>query len=222
MAPPRPSTLPPRLDPIVLGELTPGGADQLVPRAELEGLSFDDVTVPLLELGGGTVRGCAWAGVSAREGDLKATRIIESTFTRLEVPVVRGARGVWRDVRVEGARLGSLEAYEASWHSVEFVGCKLSFVNLRGADLRDVAFTDCVIEDLDLVQTTAERVSLQGSRVARLNLQHTTLTHVDLRGADLAEVNGLDGLRGATISPWQLTLLAPLLARELGIKVEET
>ena len=221
MARPRPSTLPPQLDRIVLGELTAGRPEQLVARADLDGVSFLEVTVPLLELGGGTVHGCAFVGVSAREGDWKATRIIESTFERLDVPVLRGARGVWRDVRMEGARLGSVEAYEASWHSVEFVGCKLAFVNLRGADLLDVAFTDCVIEDLDLVQTTARRVSLRGSRVARLNLQHTTLEHVDLRGADLEEVNGLDGLRGATISPAQLTLLAPLLAREKGVKVED-
>ncbi|MCW2852338.1 MAG: hypothetical protein JWM84_2002 [Nocardioides sp.] len=219
--PRRATTHAPHLDAVQHGALTPGAPDLLVANADLEGLAFADLDLSLLSLGGASLDGCALTGVVAGEADWRSTRLRETTFERLNVPVMRAPRGVWRDVVLTGARLGSVEAYETSWQSVHFVGCKLSFVNLRGAELLDVAFTDCVIEELDLVSTSARRVALPGTRVGRLNLQQARLEHVDLRGCDLEEIDGLDGLRGVTISPAQLDLLAPLLAREKGLKVED-
>jgi uncharacterized protein YjbI with pentapeptide repeats len=218
----RATTHAPQLDTIQHGQLTPGTPDLLVGNADLVGVAFSEVDTPLLDLNGATVDGCAFSGLAAAEADWRSTRLRETTFDRLNVPVMRAPRGVWRDVAVDGARLGSIEAYETSWQSVHFVGCKLSFVNLRGAELLDVAFTDCVIEELDLVATAARRVAFRGTRISRLNLQQARLEHVDLRGCDLEAVDGLDGLRGVTISPAQLDLLAPLLAREKGLKVEES
>lgn len=214
------STLAPHLDPVVHPDLSPGSPDLLVADADLHALSFDGVDLPLLTLAGASLDACRFAGVTAREADWRSTRLRETTFERLDVPVMRAPRGVWRDVHVSGARLGSVEVYETLWQGVHFVGCKLGYVNLRSAELLDVAFTDCVIEELDLLQATARRVALRSTRVTRLNLQQAKLEHVDLRGADLEELQGLDGLRGATISPTQLDLLAPLLAREKGLKVE--
>lgn len=211
----------PRIDAVRLGPLTAGTADLLIAKADLEGLSFSDIDTRELVINGGLVHSCQFAGVSAQEADWTSTRLIESTFERMNVPVMRAARGVWRDLRFDGARLGSIEAYETSWHSVHFVGCKLNFVNLRGAELLDVAFTDCTIDEIDLVGTTARRVAFRDTHVSRLNVQHANLEHVDLRGADFEEITALDGLRGATISPIQLDLLAPLFAREKGIKIEE-
>lgn len=218
----RASTEAPRIDMIRLGPLAVGTADLLTAKCDLEGLSFSDIDTRALVISGGIVHSCQFTGVSAREADWQSTRLVESTFERLNVPVMRAARGVWRDLRFDGARLGSVEAYEASWHSVHFAACKLSFVNLRGAELLDVAFTDCVIEEIDLVETTARRVGFRDTGVSRLNLQHATLENVDLRGADFDEITGLDGLQGATISPLQLNRLAPLLAREKGITIEES
>jgi uncharacterized protein YjbI with pentapeptide repeats len=140
---------------------------------------------------------------------------------RVDVPVVRGVRGRWRDVEVRDARLGSAELYESTWDRVHLVGCKLGFVNLRGAELRDVLFTDCTVDELDLVQARATRVAFAGTRVRRLDVQASTLEHVDLRGADLDEVAGVRSLAGATVTPEQLARLAPLLAEGLGIAVED-
>jgi uncharacterized protein YjbI with pentapeptide repeats len=103
---------------------------------------------------------------------------------------------------------------------VHLVGCKLSFVNLRGAELVDVDLTDCIVEELDLVNVVARRVRLSGTRVGQLNVQHGELHDVDLRGATFESIDGLLSLRGSTISPEQLTLLAPLLADQVGLTVE--
>lgn len=214
------STKPPQIDRIHLGSLVDGDPADLYPSAHLESVRYAGLALSQLSLPGAEVVAAEFAGLSADEADLKGARLSEVVLDRVDIPVVRAARTRWRDVRVTG-RIGSFEAYESELRSVHFVGCKLSFVNLRGAELLDVAFTDCVIEELDLLQSKVRRVRFDGCRIAQLDVQHSELHDVDLRGAELESISGLSHLRGTTVTSSQLTLLAPLLAAELGIVVED-
>jgi uncharacterized protein YjbI with pentapeptide repeats len=210
----------PQIAPLRLGALSDGDPADLTSNADLESVRYTDVTTSELDLSGAKLDGVHFAGLVADETDLKGARLSEVHVDQANLPVVRAARSQWRDVQVTG-RLGSLEAYEAQWRSVHFVGCKLSFVNLRGAELLDVAFTDCVIDELDLGGAATNRVRLSSTRVNHLNVRQAKLRDLDLRGATLEVIEGLTDLRGATISPLQLTLLAPLFADELGLNVED-
>lgn len=210
----------PQIAPLRLAGLTAGDPAELAENADLESVRYADLVVTGLVLAGAKLDGVQFAGVVADETDLKGARLSEVHLDQANLPVVRAARSQWRDVQVTG-RIGSLEAYEAQWRSVHLVGCKLNYVNLRGAELMDVAFTDCVIDELDLAAATANRVRLSGTRVTHLNVRQAKLKDLDLRGANLEVIEGLTDLRGATISPQQLTLLAPLFADELGIDVED-
>lgn len=209
----------PQLDRLHLHGLEEGDPDELGRDADLDGVRYADLVVPLLDLQGARVASTQWAGLTAAEADLRGARFHEVELDRVNVPVMRAARSQWRDVVVSG-RLGSVEAYEAQWRSVQVVGCKISYLNLRGAEVTDLAFTDCVIEELDLLEVVARRVRLSGTRIGQLNVQHADLRDVDMRGATFDAVDGVLGLRGATVSPDQLSLLAPLLAAGLGLDVE--
>ena len=210
----------PQIEPLRLSGLAAGDPAELVRNADLESVRFTDLILAELVLPGAKLDGVHFAGLVADETDLKGARLSEVHLEQANLPVVRAARSQWRDVQVTG-RLGSVEAYEAQWRSVHLVGCKLSFVNLRGAELIDVAFTDCIIDELDVAGAAATRVRLSQTRVSHLNVRQAKLRDVDLRGATLEVIEGLTDLRGATISPLQLTLLAPLLADELGLCVED-
>lgn len=214
-------TAAPVLDPVVLRDLREGDRYDLEPRADLEGFEFADLRLDDVDLSYATVYGSRFVNVRAAEADLPSVRLGESVVERLDVPVLRGVRGTWRDIEIRNARIGSAELYESVWHAVHFVGCKLGFVNLRGAELQDVAFTDCTVDELDLVQATASRVRFTETRVRSLDVQASMLEHVDLRGAHLAELRGIESLRGATIDPAQLALLAPVFATALGIVVAD-
>lgn len=213
-------TAAPQLDDIVLDGLTAGPVTDLSKNADLDRMSYTDVQVDRLVLTGAVIAETHFAGLIANEADLQNTRLTDVVLDNVNVPVVRAARTQWRDVAVTG-RLGSVEAYESDWRSVHFIGCKLSFINLRGAELLDLAFTDCVIEELDLAQARLRRVRISNTKIAQLDVQRAQLTDVDLRGADLSSITGLTELRGATISPQQLTLLAPLFAHEMGLRIED-
>ncbi|MBD8079584.1 pentapeptide repeat-containing protein [Cellulosimicrobium arenosum] len=219
--PDAPRTVPPSLDPVVLPDLTPGDAYDLETGADLEGFELVDLHLDAVDLEDSSLFGTRVVGLRADQADLRHASLAEVVLERLDVPVLRGVRGRWRDVEVRDSRLGSAELYESTWHGVHLVGCKLGFVNLRGADLHDVLFTDCTIDELDLVQARATRVAFVGTRVRRLDVQASTLEHVDLRGADLDEIAGVRSLAGATVGELQLARLAPLLADALGVTVQD-
>lgn len=211
----------PMIDSPRLSGLAQGNPDSdLARNADLESVRYDGLTLAHLDLSGARLDEVQLNRVTADEVGLKGARLSDVALDQVGFTVARAARSQWRDVSVSG-RLGSFEAYEAHWRSVQFVGCKLSFVNLRGAELHDVQFTDCIIEELDLMGTVANRVRFVNSQVASLNVQSAKLRDFDLRGAALGSIDGLVDLRGATLSPLQLSAMAPLFAGHFGLRIED-
>jgi uncharacterized protein YjbI with pentapeptide repeats len=212
---------PPRAPSMRLEDLAAGFLGDLSPGGSAEALTFTDIDLTGISLSGATVSECDLDGVRGPEADLRGARLLESRIRSIDVPVFRAPRSTWRDVMVDGGRLGSAELYETSWTAVRITGCKLGFVNLRGATLTDVVFEDCVIDELDLGGARVKRAAFPGSAIRLLDLQKAQLADVDLRRTDLQEIAGIEGLRGATVDSDQLTLLAPLLARSMGVNVED-
>lgn len=207
-------------DASALGALD-AGDDDMLDTGRLDGVAYAGITRDTWQLeSGATVEACRFDGLDLGTWSARGAHLVESVFTGANVPAVSAARGGWRDVEFQGSRLGSLEAFDAAWRGIRFTRCKLGYVNLRGAELLDVAFVDCTIDEMDLLDAAARRVAFDGVRIGTLNASGARLTDVDLRGADLGQVIGMDGLRGATISPDQLQLMAPALAGLAGIVVE--
>uniref|UniRef100_A0A942SXM8 Pentapeptide repeat-containing protein n=1 Tax=Neobacillus citreus TaxID=2833578 RepID=A0A942SXM8_9BACI len=154
------------------------------------------------------------------DADLRGLRVRDTVVRVLDAPVLRASSSTWRDVRVEGGRVGSAELYDSGLHGVEFVGMKFGFVNLRGSTITDVVFRDCVVDEVDIADARLLRVSFDGTTIRSLEGSNTRVEHVDLRGADLDRVERLEGLRGATISSAQLYPLAPLLAAQAGYRLD--
>lgn len=180
------------------------------------------------------------ADMQLDELDMRGTRFSESAFT--EVTVTRGSfrfarfsdvwmhgvrwlgtdlgQSAWQDAELINSALSGTEALGAQLLRVRFEGCKFESVNLRNADLRDIEFADCVLRDVDFAEATMRRVRFPGSTVERLALNKAQLQDVDLRGITRLDIaNGLDSLRGATISLPQLMDLAPAFAQAAGIIV---
>lgn len=77
------------------------------------------------------------------------------------------------------------------------------------------------VRDVDFGGATLTRTAFGGSRLATVTFARTTLDQVDLRGADLGIVTDATSLRGAIVTPAQLTAMAPVLAETLGIVVAD-
>jgi uncharacterized protein YjbI with pentapeptide repeats len=180
-----------------------------LPRADLAG---HDLSVA-------SFRDCSFDGLQASETQLLGAEFVDCRFTEPFATTLLAGRSTWRQVRIERPRWGSADLYDADLTSVDIRGGKIDYLDLRGSRLTDVRIEGCVIDTLDLAGFRGKRVAVPGCQMGTLDLGGATCEYVDLRGSSFRVVNGLEGLRGATIDDAQLMELAPLLARHIGVRV---
>lgn len=171
------------------------------------------------DLTGIALTGCVLQAPVLTGATLRGARIVGSRMSDGFATSLRAAQSLWRDVLLERMRIGSGELFDADLVSVQLRGGKVDDLNGRGSRWSDVRVEGCIITTLDLAGARLERVAFPGCRIGTLELSGTTCTEVDLRGATIGHVNGLEGMRGATIDAGQLIDLAPLLARHVGVRV---
>jgi uncharacterized protein YjbI with pentapeptide repeats len=219
MAAKLPKIVGPRLSEVRLEDLTEDAAPDLRRGEKYDGVRYSRVAADGLELSGTDFAECDFQGVSFNDTQLRGAGFRDCILSELYAPVFRAARSTWRDVHLNNPRLGSAEVYESGMQSVRIEGGKLDFLNLRGAKLTDVLITDCIINELDLGSATGTRVALKNCTIGTLDLTGARLKDFDIRGSDFRTISGLGSLAGLVIDDYQLTLLAPLLAGHLGIRV---
>ena len=209
--PAREIALPETLAPFTGASLEPHGDYDAVHFASLDfaGQAADDAAFL-----GCLLERCGLDGASIRRA-----RISECLLDELRATSLDAADSVWRDSLVTVRRVGALLAIGATWSSVRVRGGRLDLVGLSGAKMAGVAFDGCSIGELDLGTTDARDLTLEGCQIELLDLTGARLVRADFTGATIGAVRGVEGLRGATITPAQLIDLAPQLAAHVGIKV---
>jgi uncharacterized protein YjbI with pentapeptide repeats len=202
-----------------LGQLATGDFD--VPEAEddRDNERFGGVDLGGRDLTGATFSECGFVDVSLDDAELQGARFNDCILTRVNAPILRASRSSWRSVVIEHSRIGSGELYDSGVNAVHFSHCKIGYLNLRGSKLRDVLFTECTVDELDLGGATATRVAFDATPVRLLDVAGAALADVDLRGVDLGGIRGIDGLRGTTMTEFQLAQLSPLFAAHVGVTI---
>jgi len=219
--PKRAGTTAPRLDAVRLLGLSDAEEGALDAHESLEGLRFADLDVSNRDLSGITLAESLLTEVTAQQTDFRAASFLDTRFERLNAPIFLAPRSRFRDVEIDGSRIGSADCYDANWQSVHVSNSKLGFVNLRGAVLQDVLFTGCSIDELDLADATATRVSFVDCTLNSLDVTRAKLTDVDLRTLELRRIAGIEHLRGATMTPFQVAELAAMFAEQFGIRIQD-
>ncbi len=211
--PPRTIALPAAIAPFAGSGLAPHGDYDAVrfAGADLQGQAADDATFL-----GCHLERCVMDGVSMRRARISECRLDELRATTLDA-----ADSTWRDTLVSVGRVGALLAAGASWSSVRLRGGRLDLVDLSGARLHGVAFEACAVGELDLGAAEGRDVTFEGCQIELLDVTGARLAAVDLTGATIGAVRGVAGLRGALVTPAQLVDLAPLLAAQLGLRVQD-
>ena len=176
------------------------------------------------------------AGVSATRLSLDTVRSDALHISGARLLHLNAYRTWWEDCDLSNADLGhatirqavlrrcrltGLGAAEATLRDVLLDGCKLDFASFHLATLERVTFRACVLTDAELGESIQRTVRYDGCDLRAADFSKARLTAVDLRGSDLERLRGLGNLRGARISSEQLVGLAPALAVQLGIRVED-
>ncbi|MFF4363729.1 pentapeptide repeat-containing protein [Streptomyces sp. NPDC001604] len=209
----RPEVRLPALEPFEGGELEPDG--------DYDGLEFREADLAGQDGGGARFMDCALTGCALDETGLQHARILDSVLTGPRGVGTNLAEATLRDVEVVDARLGGVQLHGAVLERVVIRGGKIDYLNLRAARLKDVVFESCVLVEPDFGGARLERVEFVDCVLKEADLTAATLKDVDLRAAaELGIARGVDRLAGAVINLGQLMDLAPVLAAEMGIRVE--
>ncbi|MEU3983029.1 pentapeptide repeat-containing protein [Streptomyces sp. NPDC026672] len=212
----------PRRPELRLPPLEPYGDEELAPDGDYDGLAFTETDLTGQDGAGARFMDCALSGCV-----LDGTRLHHARFLDSALGAVRGvgtdlAEATLRDVELTDARLGGTQLHGAVLERVVVRGGKIDYLNLRTARLKDVVFEHCVLVEPDFGGARLERVAFTDCVLRSADFTGATLKDVDLRGvASLEVARGIDRLTGAVISTGQLLDLAPVLAAQLGIRVDD-
>lgn len=184
-------------------------------QARISGLTGD------VDASRATVSESVVADADVGRFDLTLARLTDVEIADLRATELIGSRGSWRNVRLTGGRIGALDLGRAELYSVELRGVRIDYLTLAEADASDLLIADCTIGTLDLPGAKLSRVRFTGTRAEEVDTRELRSTHVDLRGLDALAYTSPAGLRGATLAPRQVELLAADLASALGIDVRD-
>lgn len=213
---------PPRPPEVRLPALEVYAGAGLAPDGDYDGLEFRETDLARQDGAGARFLDCALRGCVLDDTSLRHARFLDTVLTGVRGVGTNLADATLRDVELTDARLGGAQLHGAVLERVRIRGGKIDYLNLRAARLRDVVFEGCVLVEPDFGGARLERVAFADCVLKGADLGGAVLTDVDLRGAASLEIaRGVDRLAGAVISTGQLLDLAPVLAAELGVRVED-
>ncbi|HUP85201.1 MAG TPA: pentapeptide repeat-containing protein [Acidimicrobiales bacterium] len=180
-------------------------------------------TVDAAELLAGADEG-TWTDVVIRNARLAGVvvddaRFVDCRFEGCDLAGVRFTRLSMRRVELADCRMTGVDLGGAQLHDVRFTSCKLDDANLRGVRGERVTFVDTVLGGTELALASLEGAVFEACKVAGIDLRRASLAGAAFPECDLTDVLGVDGLKGAHLTPLQALQLAPRLAAELGITV---
>lgn len=169
-------------------------------------LSFDECILERVLSVGAQLEKLGMSDVLLKNCDLSAAKCAESSWIR---------------VKTDGARMVGTDISQSTIKDVVFEGCKLDMANFRFAKLTRVAFKDCSLAETDFQGAQFAHVTFENCTLTKTEFANCTLKQLDLRTSQLMDIRGWQFLKGAVIDSLQLTNVAPQLAHELGLKIEE-
>ncbi len=173
------------------------------------------------EAGSGEFVNVRMTGASFSETRFRGVRLLDVVARELDATSADWTGAAMSRVLFENCRLTGFQVPEADLKDVTFKRCKIDYGNFRMARLENVTFDECVFDDTDFSNGVLERVEFPSCEIRDTDFHGARMSRVDLSGAQLALRGSAASLRGAIISPLQLIDLAPAMAQEIGIEVED-
>lgn len=186
---------------------------------DLDGERVEHADLTGQDASGARLLECSFTDCVLDDVRLDGARVLDTSFVRGRATSLSTSRATLRDVECAEVRWGAWQAGGAQVQRLRIVGGRIDLVLLRGADVRDLELVDCRLGELDLTDAGVQRVRTRNARIDRLTLTHARCSGVDLTGAELTQVDGLDGLRGVSVSIGQAVQLAQALAEHCGARV---
>lgn len=180
--------------------------DEDISQISAQGLSVHEVRFEKLTATGATLEKTDFSDVEIFNSELITTAFPEAS---------------WMRVHVKNSRCNATQLQNSTLRNVTFTNCKLNLANFRFSKLTNVCFQECVLDEVDFYAAELRNVVFQNCTLHKTEFSGSKLKSVDLRASDISNISGIASLAGATISSVQLVGLAPLLAHEFKINIQD-
>ncbi len=114
-----------------------------------------------------------------------------------------------------------LDLSRSTIKDVIFEDCKLDMANFRYTKFARVRFINCTLLETDFQAAELVDVEFQTSHMEKVEFGHAKVSRVDVRSSQLFDIRGWQSLSGLIIDSTQLVSIAPQLALELGLRVQD-
>lgn len=148
--------------------------------------------------------------------DIADTKLLQS-----ELNTVICFRSIMVRVVITSSQLTGLQLPEGNFSSVIIQSSRANLTNFRNARFEACAFIDCDLSEADFGGATLTNVLFEKCMLDTIDFSNCKMKNVQFKSCSLATIKGTNGLAGATISDQNLIEIAPLLASELKISIEE-
>lgn len=173
-----------------------------------------------VDLAHSSLEQCVLSGAADRI-DLTGATLIDVEIRDIRAAAIALRDATIRRLRIVDGRIGTLDLSDARVAELTIDDTRIDYATLGGARAEDVLMTGAALQALDLPQATLTRVGFDGCRADEVDSRGLRATHVDLRGLDALAYLDVSALRGTTMSPRQVELLAPAFAAAAGIDVQD-
>lgn len=153
--------------------------------------------------------------------DLIGATILDGDIAGIRVASLRLRDASIRRLRISGGRIGTLDLSSSRIDEVELRDLRVDYLNLGSAKGTDLLFTSCTIRTLDMPQAELTRVRFEDCHSDEVDPRGLRAIDVDLRGLDARSFTDANGLRGTTLTTFQVQQLASTLAASVGIRVQD-
>lgn len=163
---------------------------------------------------------CSLSGAADRV-DLTGATLLDVEIRDARTPILSLKDATIRRLRIAGGRIGTLDLSGA--HAAELIleNARIDYLSLAAGKIQDSLIADCTLATVDLPATTITRVRFERSSADEVDTRGLRADALDLRGLDALAFLDVNSLRGTTLTPRQVELLAPVFARSAGIDVQD-
>ena len=195
-----------------LTDATPArSADLLAARLDLSGT---------VDLAYASLEQCVIAA-DADSVDLVGATILDVDMTDVRIASLSLRNAGIRRLRITGGRIGTFDLSGARIDELELRDVRIDYLNLGGAKGTDILIARSTTRTLDMPHAELTRMRFDDCRSDEVDPRGLRASDVDLRGLDSIAFTDTNGLRGTTLTTFQVQQLAPTLAAGIGIQVAD-
>ncbi len=177
---------------------------------------------PLEELAKNSVelRGVLKEKLALEPGKYTYFDFSDSVFTDLVANNISALRSAVIRSTFKNAQLTGLQLPEGNFKDIIFENCRFTLANFRSSTFERCIFRSCDLTEADFGMSRLSSVAFETCIVDGADFSNCVIKRLEFSETPLHSVNGITGLKGATISNQNLIEIAQLLAQTLDLTIK--